>query len=1498
MSVDRKEVDLIIQAQLKNGKTLDSVSKSIREIESALDDQADAAKRGEGSIDSLKATLAALKQTQDDLKKQADLIGQFDKLGKSIGATEERVARSAKAFEDYRAKLDKAGESTERQQAKLVKLGEAADRNASTLARQKADYQALSETLRQSGVDVANLSAAEDKVRQSALTLGVAMRNAQDEIAGYAETVRLAATRNKALADTAAFDRQVEEAAKLNKASQYVRFWEDALRDADAAQEQLKINDALRKAADEAVAAARGYKTLGTVAQQLGASSGGLREVIQGILDPSKQARQTLAGVEDQVLNVGKAVASIKGPLTDYKTQVKQLADIQKAIGQQASLIDSFQRQTAAVRSARQAYSDARAQVLSLAEQVRNAGTRNNELEASLRRAQGTLESTRSTLIQEIEAARGLQTQLKQSGIATNDLAGAQSKLTNAAQSTVSTLRTLETAHAKFGEAAKKPVEAFDLFNNSGRTTLSLAQRIRGEILAMAAAYVGLYGAIGGANKVLEAFNTKQGIQNQLALTVGNDQKRIADEYKYIQQQAERIGLSFEQAAKGYAKFSASAKLAGRDSQEIRFIFETFSEVGRVANLSADDMEGVFKALEQVMSKGTIQAEELRGQLGDRLFGAFQVAAKALKDQFPNLDQAMKNGQVSADQLVKIAEKYKEIVGPQLGAATANLSANQNRLNTALFEFKTLVAESGFADQYARLVETLTTFFKSNDGERFARDLSKAFGTVVDGLTWIVQNLELVKAALAIAFSLYGTKLVLGLGNNIKDLAGKLKLASDAFGTMSTASRIVLKSFALINAAVIGWEIGTYLREKFDGVRFLADKFVIMLVSAWTRMKYYTEIAWKELPNIILDALSATGNVATKGLRSILEIFSKAARALGKTELADSIDGALKALTLRTDRMGSSSAKLLAQMEADLKKIKDIGDEMEAETVRAAAGKPRAGSTSATASPGTAGSTGTTTDEKALAKRIKLKQEIEAALQDIENKIRKADEESLDAHIKAIEDSYQRLINKIGQLGGQEAVALSGRLSALKKQLIEQETKDFNERLAKEASAIQKTIDTAEGEAGRKNNNLQARLDAVVEQYRETYARIAALRETYLKNSLDVTAVDKQKADLDAAVRAKQDLETRKFYEDEINAILDERKAKLDLIAVQEKTGLITASKARDDAQRVIAETQPRLDAVAAKALEYVNNMIAAAQAIGQNTQGLETLKAKIIEAAASSKELSNEYLYFTRAGEAAQSAFGGFLDKVTSGKVTFKQALLEMLADFTKALAKMAQEALAKDVMGNIFNKENFDQMKVLFGKLTTEFAKMLGIQVAEQQAASTAISTTKGTEAATAVSANAATAASGAAASQAAIPVVGPFLAAAAFAAIMALVLGAMTLVRKHHSGGVVGSGGSVARAHPGLFAGAPRYHGGGIAGLAPDEYPAILKKNEEVLTQGDPRNVLNGGLAGGGGSNSPMNVKIVNAFDAAGVVSEGLATPEGEKAIMNFVRTNRTSLKAIIG
>lgn len=101
--------------------------------------------------------------------------------------------------------------------------------------------------------------------------------------------------------------------------------------------------------------------------------------------------------------------------------------------------------------------------------------------------------------------------------------------------------------------------------------------------------------------------------------------------------------------------------------------------------------------------------------------------------------------------------------------------------------------------------------------------------------------------------------------------------------------------------------------------------------------------------------------------------------------------------------------------------------------------------------------------------------------------------------------------------------------------------------------------------------------------------------------------------------------------------------------------------------------------------------------------------------------------------------------------------------------------------------------------------------------------------------------------------------------------------------HGGGVAGSVGRRRSVIPAIFAGAPRYHSGGIAGLAPDEVPAILQRGERVLSR---RQTAAYEAARGGGS-AQVTTPIVAIGDDA--VANALAGASGEKVVVTHVRNN---------
>lgn len=111
-----------------------------------------------------------------------------------------------------------------------------------------------------------------------------------------------------------------------------------------------------------------------------------------------------------------------------------------------------------------------------------------------------------------------------------------------------------------------------------------------------------------------------------------------------------------------------------------------------------------------------------------------------------------------------------------------------------------------------------------------------------------------------------------------------------------------------------------------------------------------------------------------------------------------------------------------------------------------------------------------------------------------------------------------------------------------------------------------------------------------------------------------------------------------------------------------------------------------------------------------------------------------------------------------------------------------------------------------------------------------------------------------------------------------------GAAAKVPLKHGGGIIGGGGPTRTVSPAWFTNAVRYHSGGIAGLKPDEVPAVLKRGEEVLTENDPRHRANGGAAGG-----TVELKNVVLFDPNMAASEIFNSPMGVQSLLTVVREN---------
>ncbi len=159
------------------------------------------------------------------------------------------------------------------------------------------------------------------------------------------------------------------------------------------------------------------------------------------------------------------------------------------------------------------------------------------------------------------------------------------------------------------------------------------------------------------------------------------------------EEQARRLGVNITTLLPLYARFEAASKGTNLEGEKARDIFYAVAEAAQRMNLQTEDTEGVLRAVEQMMSKGKIQAEELRGQLGDRLPGAFQIMARAAGVSTAELDDMLKRGEVIADEMLpKFAAELRETFGTDATSRIETTSASFERLRN---EIRQTAADAG-----------------------------------------------------------------------------------------------------------------------------------------------------------------------------------------------------------------------------------------------------------------------------------------------------------------------------------------------------------------------------------------------------------------------------------------------------------------------------------------------------------------------------------------------------------------------------------------------------------------------------------------------------------------------------------------------------------------------------------------------------------------------------------------------------------------------------------
>lgn len=1213
-------------------------------------------------------------------------------------------------------------------------------------------------------------------------------------------------------------------------------------------QAEAKVKAA--KAAYSALAEEQSYQSVVTKKQDAE-----LKNLAKSLVAAEKalsREQSTLSKISADLESAGISTERLAEAQADLVTSATKLVSSQKQLNTSIEDYDKNLREANAARKAaldasRLQEQQAKAEAAAIAAAAKAA----KQQAAEVARLQGILAKSRAreaaeaanfraqaeqaeVLRREIEYAKLFAQTLDQADAAERQLA-ASTKAANRE------LREQATAANQAGKAASQLANPFD---SNGRTTLSLLQRIRGELLAIAAAYVGLQGMVEGIRAILESAKTGQQIRAQLLSISGNNIEQAGEELQYLREQAERLGIFLPDLAKQYAQFAVASKAAAMSTEELRFVFERVAEAGKVMSLDDENMKGIFNAITQMVSKGKIQSEELRGQLGDRLPGAIIYAAKNFEGGVKEFVKQLEKGNVEAQNgVINLARGLDEAFNAQLANSTQGIEANENRFKTAIYEFQKTIADSGVADAYNQLLVKLTAFLRSDEGAKYAKDLANALIILADAIKFVIDNLETFKILFEGVLAIFIARAFFKLSVDIAMFARGIMATSTALATaapqasaFATALTRIQAAFILLQTAIAGFTLGSWLYEQFELVRQAGVVLVVGLDEMWILIKYGAMISAQAIVEYWQNAGVAILNTLTFTFRTILKLMQDGARAIGAEGIADNIGKMLDKISFKSTEGAEARIKALKdKMISELKMANEIGQQMlkdvttesreafrKAEELRA-----QAASGGATADPG--GNVAKYSEGDGAAKELADKyKSLLAEVEAVEAQSLKKQKDSIESITAGIELQYQALIRKINESGVKGAAELQARLRAAVDVLKSEAVERYNEDQLAKVEQIQKRFAELETKIGRgKDATLDERFAAIDSNYKALYQDISELDEAR-KGNLKET--------LDLLIEQTKEVEKQKFAQDAINSSQREMN---NLVAARDdrirttnalvESGVITELEGRQRIKDIIDQSQPGIEAYADAARDVLESF-----------RGL--VDDSVIEKAAANIDL------------ATHSA-----SRFKTELYTAKEANQDLASGITSATSEAAK-GFGEAIVG----AKSLSEALKGAGRAFLDFAANFLLKIAEMILQQIILNALQG-------------AAGGGA---------GGFFSGLVNSAVA-------------HEGGVVGSGNRNRSVSASIFANAPRYHTGGIAGLAPDEYPTILRKNEEVLTSNSPRNILNmNNNTNTAAAPVPQDIKVINTIDSGSFVSEGLTTSQGQKAILNLIRAQRTSINQILG
>ena len=685
------------------------------------------------------------------LKTLANLADVFQRQKEAVDKTGAEYQQLRAEFKQLEKAMTGTGAVTQQQEARFNELAARLQNVSARLTQERTELAQTRSELQQAGVSTKNFAGTQQQL--------INMSN------------QLAATQNN-LQNALARTRQQQEAQAA------------AAKAAAQAQQQAALQNAIRQQTQAINQQRQSLIDLVNIERQRVATQSQLASAVQNALNPQRQYLQTLQSTAQTIVSTRTVYRNTESDINELRAAQERLVASQKRLQQIAGQIDDYQRQKQAVVAMRNEYNQLRQRANQLAQTLRS-GNGTQQQVAEYQRLIQTMNRMGAEYAQSRVALDRMDAELRQAGVQTNNLAQSQQRLIRSARASTNALNQLNAAIQNNIREQRNLHGGLGRGINASRTSLDFFQRLRGQVLALTSAYIGLYGAIGLFNKVIQA--GKDGYQLKLYTEILADpesawgkETTASGMEKYFRDTAERMGLRLQDVINDGGKFFMASRDSGIKMNQAQFTFEQFSGLGSLMGVDKETQAGIMKALTQMFAKGKVQAEELRGQLGDRMPQAVSLFTKALGVTSAEFEKMLKDGKVTSDVILQAGQQIEKTYGKQMQKAFSTLTSEQNRLSNSFQNWLRLINDAGVAENFKQLVIELTQFFKSDTGKEWAMRIAEVLNVVINGLRWCVKNANLLITVFGALFAMFAIQAVAAVAIGFMRLAANMNFVKKA----------------------------------------------------------------------------------------------------------------------------------------------------------------------------------------------------------------------------------------------------------------------------------------------------------------------------------------------------------------------------------------------------------------------------------------------------------------------------------------------------------------------------------------------------------------------------------------------------------------------------------------------------------------------------------------------------------------------------------------------